>query len=144
MFKRIVVAYDTSPESSRALASAIQLARALGSELHAVMICEPSTASTSFVTSVAPALAQTLVSDQRDHARECLAIAREIARRNGIDLTTHLVEGLEAAAIVSCVNDCGADLLVLGIHQQSLYISRLWSTVYQIALDSPCSVLGVH
>lgn len=144
MFKRIVVAYDASPESSRALATAIQLVQTLGSELHAVTICEPSTVSTGFVTAAAPTLAQTLVTDQRDRAEQRLAMARERARINGIDLTTHLVEGQEVEAIVACVNDCKADLLVLGLHQESLYVSRLWSTVYQVALDSPCSVLGVH
>jgi nucleotide-binding universal stress UspA family protein len=38
MFKRITVAYSESPESRRALASAIHLARILGAELQAVTI----------------------------------------------------------------------------------------------------------
>ena len=144
MFKRIMVAFDASPESGRALASAVRLAQALGSELHAVTICEPATVSTSFVTAVAPALAQTLVGDQRDRAQQRLATARELAGKHGIDMATHIVAGPEVEAIVACVNNSKADLLVLGLHQQSLYVSRLWSTVYQVALDSPCSVLGVH
>ena len=144
MFKRIVVAYDASPESRRALESAVRLAQTLGSELHAVTICEPSTVSSSFVTAVAPALGQTLVDDQRNRAERRLAEARETAENDGIDLATHLVEGQEVEEIISCVNKCKADLLVLGIHQHSLYLSRLWSTVYTVALDSPCSVLGVH
>jgi nucleotide-binding universal stress UspA family protein len=144
MFKRIVVAYDASAESRRALVSAIRLAQTLGSELHAVTICEPSTVSASFVNAVAPSLGQTLVSDQRNRAERRLAEARETAGNDGIDLATHLVEGQEVEEIISCVNTCKADLLVLGIHQHSLYVSRLWSTVYTVALDSPCSVLGVH
>ena len=144
MFKRIIVAYDGSPESCRALESAIRLAEALGSELHALTICEPPTVSTSFVTTVAPSLVRILIGDQRDRAEQRLATARAMAGKDGIELATHLVEGQEVEAIVSCVNNCKADLLVLGLHQQSLYVSRLWSTVYQVALDSPCSVLGVH
>src|SRR5580698_5243876 len=31
-----------------------------------------------------------------------------------------------------------------GLHQRELHISRLWSTVYELAQDAPCSVLGVH
>lgn len=144
MFKRIIVAYDASPESRRALASAIRLAQTLGSELHVVTVCEPSEVSASFVSATAPSLAQTLAADQMTRSEERLAEAREMAGMHGVDLTTHLTEGKEVEAIVSCVRDCQAELLVLGIHQRSLYLSRLWSTVYQLALDSPCSVLGVH
>jgi len=144
MFKRIFVAYDASPESGRALASAVSLAQALGSELHTVTICEPSTVLTSFVTAVSPGLAQTLASDQRDRAEKRIATARALAEKHGIDVVTHTVEGPEVEAIVACVNACKADLLVLGLHQQSLYVSRLWSTAYKVALESPCSVLGVH
>ena len=144
MFKRIILAYDASPESRRALASAINLAQALGSELHVVTICEPSEVSASFVSAAAPSLAHTLAVDQMTGAEQRLREAREMAGMHGVDLTTHLAEGQEVESIISCVKDCKADLLVLGIHQRSLYLSRLWSTVYQLALDSPCSVLGVH
>jgi hypothetical protein len=36
------------------------------------------------------------------------------------------------------------DLLVMGLHQRSLHLARLWSTVYELAQEAPCSVLGVH
>lgn len=144
MYKRIIVAYDTSPEARRALASAIGLARALGSEFHVVTICEPFGLSASFVSAAAPSLAQTLAGDQMTRAEQLLVEARETAGMNGVDLTTHLVEGQEVEAIVSCVKECKADLLVVGLHRRSLCLSRLWSSVYQLALDTPCSVLGVH
>jgi len=144
MFKRIIVAYDTSPESRRALASAIGLARTLGSEFHVVTICEPSGLSASFVSAAAPSLAKTLAADQITLAEQRLAEAREMAGMHGVDLTTHLAQGQEAEMIVSCVKECKADLLVLGIHQRTRCLPQLWSTVYQLALESPCSVLGVH
>jgi hypothetical protein len=37
-----------------------------------------------------------------------------------------------------------ADLLVIGLHQHDFYLSRLWSSVYDLAQDATCSVLGVH
>lgn len=144
MFKKIIVAYDASSESSRALTSAIGLSQVLGSELHAVTVSEPSTASLGFVTAVSPYLSETLVADQRHHAEQRLTMAREIAASLGVELITHLVEGHEVEAILACVSKCGADLLVIGMHRHSLYLSRLWSTVYTVAVDSPCSVLGVH
>jgi hypothetical protein len=36
------------------------------------------------------------------------------------------------------------DLLVIGLHHLQSYISGLWSTVYGLAQNAPCSVLGVH
>jgi len=144
MFETIIVALDSSPESKRAFASAIRLTLVLGSELHAVTICESSPVSASSVRAVAPTLVQTLVSDQKDYAAQRLAEARVMAGRHGIDLTTHLVEGHAVDSIISCANNCKADLLVLGIHQQSLYVARLWSSASQLALDSPCCVLGVN
>jgi hypothetical protein len=36
------------------------------------------------------------------------------------------------------------DLLVVGLHHHSSRLSSLWSKVYEMAQDAPCSVLGVH
>jgi nucleotide-binding universal stress UspA family protein len=60
------------------------------------------------------------------------------------ELETHLLEGDAVEAIVRFLLDNKTDLLVIGLHRHSSRISRLWSTVYEIALDAPCSVLGVH
>ena len=144
MFKKIIVAYNESAEASRALLAAIQLAKALGAELHGVTITKPLPASSAFAAAASSLLAQTLITDQRDRYEQLLTEARESAHKQGVDLTTHLVEGHEVEAIVRCVVRNKADLLVIGIHQHSLYVSRLWSTVYEVAQDSPCSVLGVH
>ncbi len=144
MFKKIIVAYNESAEASRALSAAIQLAKTLGAELHAVTITKPLPASSAFAATASSLLAQTLITDQRDRYEQLLTEASESAHQQGVDLTTHLAEGQEVEAILRCVVRNKADLLVIGIHQHSLYVSRLWSTVYEVAQDSPCSVLGVH
>jgi hypothetical protein len=36
------------------------------------------------------------------------------------------------------------DLLVIGLHHCQSHMSRFWSTVYGLAQNAPCSVLGVH
>jgi nucleotide-binding universal stress UspA family protein len=55
-----------------------------------------------------------------------------------------LLEGHPVEAIVNFLRRQQADLLVIGLHQHDFYIARLWSTVYELAQDAPCSVLGVH
>jgi hypothetical protein len=52
MFKRITAAYSESPESRRALASAIHLARILDAELQAVTIVEAPRAYTAYADAV--------------------------------------------------------------------------------------------
>jgi hypothetical protein len=47
-------------------------------------------------------------------------------------------------AIVHFLAHHKTDLLVIGLHHHQSHISRLWSTVYSLAQDAPCSVLGVH
>jgi nucleotide-binding universal stress UspA family protein len=70
--------------------------------------------------------------------------AYEAALREGVEFETHLVEGEEVDAIVHFLAHHQADLLVVGLHHHQSHGSRLRSTVYALAMDAPCSVLGVH
>jgi hypothetical protein len=54
------------------------------------------------------------------------------------------LEGDACETIVRFLLDSKTDLVVIGLHRHTSHISRLWSTVYEVALDAPCSVLGVH
>lgn len=144
MFKRIVVAYNESPEAARALTSAIQLAKMLRAELRAVTIAQGLPAYTAYVVAADPSLTRILVKDRREAYEKLHSEAREAARVEGVELATHLLEGDEVNALVDFLIQYKADLLVIGLHYHLLHISRLWSTVYELAQDAPCSVLGVH
>jgi nucleotide-binding universal stress UspA family protein len=41
VYRRMIVAYDESPEAKRALTHAIELAKLIGAELRLVTVCEP-------------------------------------------------------------------------------------------------------
>jgi nucleotide-binding universal stress UspA family protein len=144
MFKRIAVAYNESPEASRALASAIHLAKQLGAELRAVTIMQALPAYTTYATALDPSIEKTLTDDRQERYDQLHAEARKTALREGVELVTDLAEGEEVDAIVHFVRQYKADLLVVGLHQHASHISRLWSTVYEVAQDAPCSVLGIH
>jgi nucleotide-binding universal stress UspA family protein len=144
MFTKIAVAYDESPEAARALATAIRLAKTLGSELRAITIKEDPPAYASYATAADSSLARTLDEDQQEHYEKLHAEARELASGGGVELVTHLLEGGEGEAIVRFLHDHKTDLLVIGLHRRTSHISRLWSTVYEVAQDAPCCVLGVH
>jgi hypothetical protein len=55
-----------------------------------------------------------------------------------------IIEGRETQAILRFLREEKADMLVIGLRQHDFYLSRLWNSVYDIAQDAPCSVLGVH
>jgi len=143
MFQKIVVAYNESPESERALLSAIKLARSLNAELQTVSVIADLPAYTAYAA-VDPSITHVLKEDQLKFYEQLQNKSRSLAESHGIELRSHLIEGRQVEAIVDFLRAQQADLLVIGLHQRDLYIARLWSTVYELAQEAPCSVLGVH
>jgi nucleotide-binding universal stress UspA family protein len=144
MFQKIVVAYNESHESQRALAGAIRLAKSLNAELHAITVMTGMPAYTAFAEAADSSLSQLLQDDRVKFYEVLKEKAESAARQNDIDIHSHLIDGHEVNAIVDFIRAQKADLLVIGLHQRDLYIARLWSTVYELAQEAPCSVLGVH
>ncbi len=144
MFRKIIVAYNESPESQRALASAIQLAASLNTGLHTVTVIEELPAYTVYAEALDPSISRILEEDRRKFYQGLQERALALAAQHGISLESHLVSGKQVEAIVDFLRIKGADLLVIGLHQRDLHIARLWSTVYELAQDAPCSVLGIH
>jgi nucleotide-binding universal stress UspA family protein len=144
MFRNIALAYNESPQAHRALVSAIQLASSLKAELHTVTLMARLPAYTAYAVAVEASLSQLLMDDRAKFYEGLQDKARAVAHEDGIELTGHLVEGDEVGAIVNFVRQQKIDLLVIGLHQRDLYLARLWSTVYELAQEAPCSILGVH
>jgi len=142
MYKRIVVAYNESPEARRALASAIHLTKILGSELRVITIRELS--ANGAYAAVDSSLPWILLEDRRERYERLQAEARETALREGVEVVTHLLDGDAASALVGFLLQDKPDLLVMGLHRPTSHLSCLWSTVYEVAQEAPCSVLGVH
>ena len=88
--------------------------------------------------------AAVLDEDREKYYSQLQAAARAAGEREGVEVTTHVVDGEATDAIVSFACQHKIDLLVIGIHRRSDRVSRMWSTVYTIAQNVPCNVLGVH
>jgi nucleotide-binding universal stress UspA family protein len=144
MFKNIAVAYDESQEAARALAAAIDIAKTFGVGLQSITVMEKLPSYTAFATATDPTMIATLEEDRREFYKRLQANAQSAAQAQGVQLLTHAVEGEVADAIVRFVCDGRIDLLVIGLHRRPSRVSSLWSTVYTIAQNIPCSVLGVH
>jgi nucleotide-binding universal stress UspA family protein len=144
MFKRIAIAYNESAEAQRALATAIELTRSIGAELETITVVADLPSYTAFAGVAGPSLPRILHEDHVKFYEALAERARQSAHAQGIDVLTNLLEGHEVEAIVRFLREHKTELLVLGLHQKDLYIARLWSTVYELAKEAPCSVLGVH
>ncbi len=144
MYKNIAVAYDESPEAGRALTTAIQLAKVLGVGLQTITVMEKLPAYTAFAMEADASLTSVLEEDRKKYYGRIQAGARAAGKREGVEVITHAMDGEDADAIISFTCRHKIDLLVIGIHRRSDRISRMWSTVYTIAQNVPCSVLGVH
>ena len=144
MFKNIAVAFDESPEAARALNAALHLAAALNTGLHVLTVAEELPAYTAYGVAGDPTVLRTLGEDRSKFYADLQNSAREKAANDSIEVATHLLDGERVDAIIHFVREHKIDLLELGLHHRSLRVSRLWSTVYTLAQEVPCSILGVH
>ena len=83
MFKKILVAYDESPESGRALLTAIELARSLNAELKAVSVLEKLPPYAGYIDAEVPGGTAALQKQASDYYRKLQADAQETARQHG-------------------------------------------------------------
>jgi nucleotide-binding universal stress UspA family protein len=134
----IVVGYDQTPGSQRALERAATLAKALGAKL--------------VVTSVAPLMVSIGRSggptDPTDtpemHAKE-LEAARSYLEGQGITASYQPAVGEPADTIVQLADQVGAEMIVVGTREPSL-IQRLTgqSVSESVSHHAHCDVLIVH
>src|ERR1700744_4352981 len=109
MFRRIAVAYNESPEAKRALISAIQLAKNLSAEVHTVTVMAGLPSYTAYAGAADASLTRVLQNDRTKFYDSLQEAARTYARDYGIELSCHLIEGHEVAAIVDFLRTQKAD-----------------------------------
>jgi nucleotide-binding universal stress UspA family protein len=144
MYKKIVVAMDESKEAKRALASAIDLAGLLKSELTILTVSEPLPSYAGFMDAEIPGARLKLLEER--NAFYCNLQKEGIAQAAaaGIEARAVIVEGNEVQSIVDHIAEHRADLLVIGRRHHST-MARFWgSTVHNIAEKSCCSILAVY
>ena len=131
---RILVAVDGSCGGENALEAAVKLAQQDGGLVTAVAVLERTGN---------PALDQ-LTDDLKAQARrrleELLQTAANFARSRGVRLRPVLREGHVADAIITCVEEEKADILVLGANSRAGN-SGLGGTADQVSNHCPCTLL---
>jgi nucleotide-binding universal stress UspA family protein len=144
VYKKLIVALDESQEATRALTTAIDLAKQLGSGLRIITVSEPLPAYAGFIDAEIPGARQRLLEERNAYYSELQRKAVEQAAATGIKAECIVLEGDEVQTIADHIVTCGADLLVIGRRHHST-MTRLWGgTVHNIAERVRCSILAVY
>jgi nucleotide-binding universal stress UspA family protein len=144
-FRKILVATDFSPDAERALAIAVDMARAFTGTVTLLHVCQMP--AYAFFNGGMYAPTPELVHDIVEDAKGSLAAAaaRMKERLHGVTLQTAWLEGEPAGTIVRFAEEQHVDLVVMGTHGRRGF--RRWvmgSVAEHVVRTAPCPVLTVH
>ena len=145
MFKRIVVGTDGSDTATQAVEKATELAKLTGAELNIVSAFEPvSKSRLAEEQRDAPEDVQYEISPTED-VNLTLEAAAAPARKEGVEVMIHPVQGDPSDAIINTAEKIDADLVVVGnkgMTGKKRFI--LGSVPNNISHHAPCSVMIIH
>jgi nucleotide-binding universal stress UspA family protein len=144
LYKKMVVAYDESPEAKRALTHALELAKLMGAEMRLVTVSEPLPAYVGYADAAFPGSTRILTERREDFYKKLQDEAKVLADESGMVADSVIVEGNEVESIVNSITSWNADLLVIGRRHHTSPLTRMWGgTVHEIAEQTRCSILAV-
>jgi nucleotide-binding universal stress UspA family protein len=128
---KVVIGYDPSDRGERAFATGVEIARALGAEIHVVTAFDDGPKAAVEITPQRRAAETTL---EKVAARTELAAAR---------VRVHAVPGKPADVIVEVARDVHADVIVIGNRGAQGAARVLGSVANAVMAHAPCDVLVV-
>jgi nucleotide-binding universal stress UspA family protein len=140
-WKTIVVGYDRTHASNKALAAAADIAESTGATLVVTSVARvlPSGAAAHGLGPFDPADPPELHREELSHARELLESRKKLTAEYDLE------SGDPADAIVALAARRGADLIVVGAHEQGFLARVLHGDVGAgVSRKAPCDVLIVH
>ncbi len=145
MFTRIVVGTDGSETAAEAVRQAVDLAKLAGAQLSIVSAFEPiSKRRLEGEQQDAPPDVQYEIGPRED-VNLILDAAAAAAKKEGLDVQTHPVEGGPSEAILGVAEETNADLIVVG--NKGMTGARrflLGSVPNNVSHHAPCSVIIVR
>lgn len=135
--RRILVCYDDSAESRRALARAADIASAGATEVTVVSVAESLYPMRPYARDADPA--------EEELHRRLLDDATRTLARDGITAATLEPVGQTADAIVDAARETRADMIVVGTRHRRLIERLLFGSVSgQLVAEAPCDLLVVR
>jgi nucleotide-binding universal stress UspA family protein len=137
-FRRMLIAYDGSPQSEKAVELAFSLAECLDSSVLVFAVARPPEPATSVELGA-------VLDDAREHYEEGFKTIREKARAHNLEVNTDIAVGHPGEQIIHRAELEGIDLIILGRRGRSM-ISRmmLGSVSERVLRYAHCPVMVVH
>jgi nucleotide-binding universal stress UspA family protein len=145
LFTRIVVGTDGSQTAAEAVGRAVELAKLTGAQLSIVSAYEPIPKRQVEVEQEAAPRDVQYEINPREDVNLVLEAAAATARKDGLEVQTHPVEGNPADGILEVAEKVGADLIVVG--NKGMTGARrflLGSVPNNVSHHAPCSVMIVR
>ena len=140
MFKKLLVAYDGSEDSKKALETALELSRKFDSEVHLLTIIEQLPRYAATIGEVKEALAEITKAIEKEQS-----LGREGARENGVEINCRILPGHEVEAIIAYAQKGNFDAFLLGRKGRSAILrTKSGSTAVQLYRCSLYGHLGAY
>jgi|YelNatPaOPRAMG01_1025707.scaffolds.fasta_scaffold04270_12 nucleotide-binding universal stress UspA family protein len=137
-YKSILLSYDGSEFSKKALERACELSKVDGSEITALYVIPQYEEMLEFF--VTSGIKESLIHD----AQKILQNAKEIASSLGVVIKTEIAEGHAAEKIVEIAERLKSDLIIRGPHGWSgINKVIIGSIIENVIVNAPCPVLVV-
>jgi nucleotide-binding universal stress UspA family protein len=137
-FRKLLVGYDGSPESDKAVDMAFSLASCVDAAVLIFAVARPPEPPTSVEL-------EAVLDDAREHYEECFKKIAEKAHERHLEIQTAIAVGHPGEQIIHRAEKDGIDLIILGRRGRSM-ISRmmLGSVSERVLRYANCPVMVVH
>ncbi len=137
MFKRLLVAYDGSEESRKALKIALELASKFGSEVHLLTVIDKLPRFAGTVSEVKQTIERATAQIEKQHA-----LAHLIAAEHGVEILCVIQPGSKVEIILNYIENKNCDGVLLGYKAHSGLLRTLRrSTALKIVSHPPCTTI---
>jgi nucleotide-binding universal stress UspA family protein len=137
-FRKLLVGYDGSPQSDKAVDIGFWLAECLDATVLVFAVARPPEPSTSVEL-------EAVLDDAKEHCEEGFKKILEKARSHDIDVKTDMAVGHPAEQIIHRAEVDGIDLIILGRRGRSMISRMMLGSVSERALRyAHCPVMVVH
>jgi nucleotide-binding universal stress UspA family protein len=121
MYRKILVAYNGSPESRSALHACIQLNPAASAEIHLLVVMQSAT----YLAMGEHVPEAVLMAEMRRMEQE-LAVGHALMATAGLKVIDHLEAGEPIDVITELVETLGIELLIVGHSRHKPWATRWW------------------
>ena len=137
-FRKLLVGYDGSPQSEKAVDIGFSLAECLDATVLVFAVARPPEPSTSVEL-------EAVLDDAKEHFEEGFKKILQKARSNNIEVKTDMAVGHPAEQIIHRAEVEGIDLIILGRRGRSMISRMMLGSVSERALRyAHCPVMVVH